>query len=170
MSANPLRMGDEDTTPANTNGTTDTGSVPNRLRQSFAAHRTLIPSKSRGIAAGYALLAVVNLIGIAAAQQGGGGGGSLGSELCGTAIATTINELAPVVLGIVVLGGLMLCYLLHAWSGMKKDPQKVQNIRDWRNRAGQTAITAPLLGKLLEIIIGFMGIGLAGCIDIVPFI
>jgi hypothetical protein len=164
-------MGDEEPTPAN--GTTDTGSVPNRLRQWFAAHRTLIPSKSRSITAAYALLAVVNLIGIAAAQQGGGGGGgggSLGSELCGTAIATTINELAPVVLGIVIVGGLMLCYLLHAWSGMKKDPQKVQNIRDWRNRAGQTAITAPLLGKLLEIIIGFMGIGLAGCIDIVPFI
>jgi hypothetical protein len=164
-------MGDEDTTPPDTNGTTDTGSVPNRLRQWSAAHRTPVPSKLRVITAGYTLLAVVNLIGIAAAQQGGGGGGgSLGSELCGTAIATTINELAPVVLGIVVLGGLMLCYLLHAWSGMKKDPQKVQNIRDWRNRAGQTAITAPLLGKLLEIIIGFMGIGLAACIDIVPFI
>ena len=153
-------MGDEDTTP-DTNGTTDTGS--NRLRQWFAAQRNRLPTTRRAIVAAYALLAASSFVAPAAAQ-------SLGSELCGTVIATTINELAPVVLGIVIVGGLMLCYLLHAWSGMKKDPQKVQNIRNWRNRAGQTAITAPLLGKLLEIIIGFMGIGLAGCIDIVPFI
>jgi hypothetical protein len=155
-------MGDEDTTP-DTNGTTDTGSVPNRLRQWFAAQRNRLPTTRRAIVAAYALLAASSFVAPAAAQ-------SLGSELCGTAIATTINELAPVVLALVIVGGLMLCYLLHAWSGMKKDPQKVQNIRQWRNRAGQTAITAPLLGKLLEIIIGFMGIGLAGCIDIVPFI
>lgn len=154
-------MGDEDTTPAN--GTTDTGNTPNRLRQWLAVQRNRLPTTRRAIVAAYALLAASSFVGSAAAQ-------SLGSELCGTVIATTINELAPVVLGIVVLGGLMLCYMLHAWSGMKKDPQKVQNIREWRNRAGQTAITAPLLGKLLEIIIGFMGIGLAGCIDIVPFI
>jgi hypothetical protein len=154
-------MGDEDTA-THVNDTTDTGSVPNRLRQWFAAQRNRLPATRRAIAAAYALLAASSFIGPAAAQ-------SAGSQLCGTVIARTVNNLAPVILTVVIVGGLMLCYLLHAWSGMKKDPQKVQNIRNWRNRAGQTALTAPLLGKLLEIIIGFMGIGLAGCIDIVPF-
>jgi fatty acid desaturase len=166
-------MGDNSTAPDATEPT-DTDGVFNRLRQRTAAHRTFpLKFRARGhlIAAAYALLAVLNLIGIAAAQQGGGGGGgSVGSQLCGTAIAQTVNQLAPVVLGVVIVGGLMLGYTLHAWSGFKKDPQKVQNIRDWRNRAITSAITAPLLGKMLELIIGFMGIGLAGCIDIVPFI
>jgi hypothetical protein len=155
-------MGDEDTT-AHVNDTGDTGSVPgsNRLRQWFAAHRNRLPTKRRIIAAAYGLFVASSFVGSAAAQ-------SAGSQICGTAIAKTVNKTAPLVLAIVVGGGLMLGYLLHAWSGFKKDPNKVQNIRDWRNRAITSAVTAPLLGKLLEIIIGFIGFGLAGCIDIVP--
>lgn len=167
-------MGANSNTPDATEPT-DTDRVSNRFRQWVAAYWNRLPTKRRVIAAAYGLLAATTLIGVAAAQEtqggdGGGGGGSLGTELCGTSIAQTINQLAPVVLGIVVIGGMMLGYLLHAWSGFKKDPSKVQNIRDWRNRAITSAITAPLLGKLLEIVIGFMGIGMASCIDIVPFI
>jgi hypothetical protein len=165
-------MGDEQNTP----DPNEMGSAPNRLRRFIAAQRTRFPSKfqARGhlITAAYGLLAAINLIGVAAAQEGGdgggGGGGSIGSEVCGTAITQTINGIAPIVLFVVVIGGLMLAYLLHAWSGFKKDPQQVQNIKNWRNRAGISAISAPLLGKALEIIIGIMGLGLAGCVDIVP--
>ncbi|EMA56469.1 hypothetical protein C451_02053 [Halococcus thailandensis JCM 13552] len=130
--------------------------------------------RGRLITAAYGLLVVANLIGVAAAQEngsgggGGGGGGNIGSEVCGTAITKTINGIAPIVLFVVVIGGLMLAYLLHAWAGFKKDPQQAKTIKDWRNRAGISAISAPLLGKALEIMIGIMGLGLAGCIDIVP--
>jgi preprotein translocase subunit SecG len=168
-------MGDNSTTP-DAPKPTEIRSVPHRLWRRVNAHRNRFPTKRRVVAAAYSLFALINLIGVTVAQQGGGGGGggsgggTVGSQLCGTAIAQTVNQLAPVVLGVVIVGGLMLGYTLHAWSGFKKDPQKVQNIRDWRNRAITSAITAPLLGKLLELVIGFMGIGLAGCIDIVPFI
>jgi hypothetical protein len=170
-------MGDECTTPDRPDEPTDTGSVPARLKQHIAASRNRLPSKRRVrgrlITAAYGLLVLANLIGVVAGQEGGGGGGgggggSIGSEVCGTAITQTINGIAPIVLFVTVIGGLILSYLLHAWSGFKKDPQQVQNVKNWRNRAGISAISAPLLGKALEIIIGIMGIGLAGCIDIVP--
>jgi hypothetical protein len=166
-------MGDNSTAPDATDPT-ETGNVLHRLRRWVSTLQNRLPTKHRLVAVAYGLFTLASFIGITAAQQsgggGGGGGGTVGSQLCGTAIAQTVNQLAPVVLGVVIVGGLMLGYTLHAWSGFKKDPQKVQNIRDWRNRAITSAITAPLLGKLLELVIGFMGIGLAGCIDIVPFI
>lgn len=169
-------MGDEDTTPETAAVTgTEMGNAHTRLRHWIAAFHNRLPSKRRVrgrlITAAYGLLVFTNLIGVVAGQDGGGGGGGggdIGSEVCGTAITETINGIAPIVLFVVVIGGLMLCYLLHAYSGFIKDPQKVQNVKNWRNRAGISAVSAPLLGKALEIIIGIMGIGLAGCIDIVP--
>jgi preprotein translocase subunit SecG len=169
-------MGDEATTPeTNAVTATETGSVLTRLRHWMSAYRNALPSKRRVcgrlITAAYGLIVVANLIGVVAGQEGGGGGGgggNIGSEVCGTAITKTINGIAPIVLFVVIIGGLMLAYLLHAWAGFKKDPQQAKTIKDWRNRAGISAISAPLLGKALEIIIGIMGLGLAGCIDIVP--
>ena len=38
-----------------------------------------------------------------------------------------------------------------------------------RNRAGYTAVTAPLLAFLLQMMIGFTGTGVDACIDLVPF-
>jgi hypothetical protein len=138
-----------------------------RLRQWVTSHSPL-SSTRRGkgtlLTAAYALLFAGNVIGIAAAQDGGGGG----SAICGTAIASTVNQVVPLALSVTVFGGLILSYLLHAYAGFKKDPNKVTQIKDWRNRAGLTAVSAPLFGKMLEIVIGFTGIGLAGCIEIVP--
>jgi hypothetical protein len=137
-----------------------------RLRQWVAAHSPL-PSTLRGkgtvLTAGYALLVVGNVIGIAAAQAGGGD-----SPICNTAIASTVNQVVPLALTVTVVGGAILSYLLHAYAGFKKDPNKVTQIKDWRNRAGLTAISAPLFGKMLEIVLGFIGLGLGGCIQIVP--
>jgi hypothetical protein len=138
--------------------------VADRLRRWGASHLS-VAGRGYGdvLAAAYAVLIAGNMVGLAVAQSGGNGG-----DLCGTAIASTVNQLSPLVLTVIVGGGLILCYLLHAYSGLKKDPQKVKEIKDWRNRAGYTAVSAPLLGKLLEIIIGFTGFAVGGCIDIVP--
>ena len=164
-------MGDDRIHPDQSDEQTDTGSTAARLNQHISAFRTRFPSKRRMrgrlITAAYGLMVVANLIGVVAGQQGGGGG-NIGNEVCGTAITETINGIAPIVLFVVVIGGLMLSYLLHAWAGFKKDPQQAKTIKDWRNRAGLSAISAPLLGKTLEIMIGIMGLGLADCIDIVP--
>jgi hypothetical protein len=140
-----------------------TEGVADRLRRWGASHIPLASTRGYGdlLGAAYGLLIAGNMVGLAAAQSGG-------SAICGTPIAKTVNKLAPLVLTVTVGGGLIMCYLLHSYSGLKKDPQKVKEIKDWRNRAGITAVSAPLLGKLLEIIIGFTGMGLASCIDIVP--
>ena len=171
-------MGDEATTPETNAATaTEAASVLTRLRHWIGMYRNALPSKRRVrgrlITAAYGLIVAANLIGVVAGQEGGGGGGgggggTIGSEVCGTAITKTINGIAPIVLFVVIIGGLMLAYLLHAWAGFKKDPQQAKTIKDWRNRAGISAISAPLLGKALEIMIGIMGLGLAGCVDIVP--
>ena len=139
--------------------------IVDRLRHWGASHLSVVTpwSDGAGLAAVYALLIAGNMVGLAAAQSGGGG-----SDLCDTQIVSTVNQLSPLVLTLTVGGGLILCYLLHSYSGLKKDPQKVKEIKDWRNRAGMTAISAPLLGKLLEIIIGFTGFGVGECLDIVP--
>lgn len=138
-----------------------------RLRQWVTSHLP-VPSTLRGkgavLTAGYAVLLGGNVIGIAAAQAGGDGG----SPICGTAIASTVNQVVPLALTVTVFGGLILSYLLHAYAGFKKDPNKVTQIKNWRNRAGLTAISAPLFGKMLEIVLGFIGLGLGGCIQIVP--
>lgn len=114
----------------------------------------------RGLTAAYILLFAVNLTGLAAAQAG--------SKICNTPISNTVNKVAPLILAVIVMGGLMMTYILHAWSGVKKDPQKAKEVKDWRNRAGISAASAPLVGKFLEIVIGITGFGLASCIDIIP--
>jgi hypothetical protein len=157
----------DEMTPPNSTETTETGRVP-QLRQWITSHSPLSASWDYGdvFAGTYALLFAVNMVGIAAAPPTTGG--NVGQSLCNTAITRTVNSVAPLALAVVVVGGLMLTYLLHAYAGFKKDPNKVKEIKDWRNRAGITAVSAPLLGKLLEIIIGFTGLGLAPCIDIIP--
>lgn len=110
--------------------------------------------------AAYGLHFAGHLVGLASAQAG--------QQLCGTPIARTINAVSPLALAIVVIGGSILGYLLHAYSGFKKDPTKVKEVKDWRNRAAFTALSAPLVGKLIEVVIEIIGFGLAGCIDIIP--
>jgi hypothetical protein len=150
-----------------THSTEPTGDEPtsrlDRLRHWGTAVTQTMPESGRDgrvLTAAYVLLFTVNMTGIAAAQAG--------SNLCGTPIVQTVNAVAPLALAVVVTGGLIITYVLHAYSGFKKDPQKAKEVKDWRNRAGYGALSAPLVGKLLEIIIGVIGFGLAGCIDIIP--
>lgn len=95
--------------------------------------------------------------------------GSVGSQLCGTPIAQTINRVVPLAIAVLMTVGLVLAYLLHAGSGLAKSTEQVRFYRNWRNRAGMSAVTAPLVGYLLEMVLGFTGVGMAGCVDLVPF-
>lgn len=96
-------------------------------------------------------------------------GGSVGSQLCGTPIAQTINRVVPLAIAVLMTVGLVLAYLLHAGSGLAKSTDQVRFYKNWRNRAGMSAVTAPLVGYLLEMVLGFTGVGMAGCIHLVPF-
>ncbi|WP_332900377.1 hypothetical protein [Haladaptatus sp. CMSO5] len=84
-------------------------------------------------------------------------------------MATTINQAAPLIVGILMIGGAILSYVLHNASAFPKDPQSVQSIKNWRNRAAFASITTPLFAIIMEMFIGFTGVGLANCVDIVPF-
>lgn len=94
----------------------------------------------------------------------------VGTGICGTPLASTINEAAPLVIGLLMFGGAVLSYTLHNASAFPKDPQSVQAMKNWRNRAAFASVTTPLFALLMELFIGFTGVGLADCIDIVPFL
>ncbi|MFH5802369.1 hypothetical protein [Haladaptatus sp. CMAA 1911] len=104
--------------------------------------------------------------GAAVAQQGGG---PVGQGLCGTPLASTINQAAPLVIGLLMFGGALLAVALHAASGLLKNPNSKKEIKSWRNNAAFTAVTAPLFAFMLQLFLGFTGANLANCINLVPF-
>jgi hypothetical protein len=109
------------------------------------------------------LVATLALIQPAAAQS------TVGSELCRTPIAEFINSTVPLVVALAMIAGLVFAFLMHARSGVARDTEQARFYRDWRNRAGYTAVTVPLLAFLLQLLIGFTGTGIADCVDMVPF-
>lgn len=116
---------------------------------------------SLGIAA---VAAFVGMTAPVAAQE------TAGSGICGTPLADTINQAAPLVIGLLMIGGAMLSYILHNAAGLVKDPERVAAIKDWRNRAAFTSITTPLFALVMQLFIGFTGVSLASCVDLVPFV
>lgn len=102
-------------------------------------------------------------VGAAAAQS------DVGNTLCGTPIADFINGAAPLVVSLAMLVGAVFAAYLHARSGVARDAEEAQYYMDWRNRAGYTAVTAPLLAFFVQMLIGLTGIGIADCINLVPF-
>ncbi|MFH5801565.1 hypothetical protein [Haladaptatus sp. CMAA 1911] len=94
---------------------------------------------------------------------------TIGSDLCGTPLARTINFAAPLAVGITMIASSILAYVLHNAAAFPKDPQSVQSIKAWRNRAVYAAVTTPLFAFVLDLLIRSTGVGLAGCVDIVPF-
>ena len=96
-------------------------------------------------------------------------GNTVGNGICGTPLANTINQAAPLIVGILMIGGAILSYILHNASAFPKDPQAVQSIKNWRNRAAFASVTTPLFALIMQMFIGFSGVGLAICVDIVPF-
>ena len=119
--------------------------------------------RRRILVVGFVLgVSVPLFIGTAAAQ-------TVGGSLCGTPIADFINSAAPLVVALAMIVGTVFAYLMHSRAGLARDAEQAQFYLDWRNRAGYTAVTAPLLAFLLEMMIGFTGTGVAGCIELVPF-
>ncbi|WP_245756983.1 hypothetical protein [Halogranum rubrum] len=98
-----------------------------------------------------------------AAQEG------VGSGVCGTPIAETINQAAPLIVGTLMIGASILAYILHTAAAFPKDPQSVQTLKNWRNRAATSAITTPLFAVVIEMFIGFTGTSISDCISLVPF-
>lgn len=109
------------------------------------------------------LYSLVLFVGNVAAQS------DVGNTLCGTPIADFINGAAPLVVSLAMLVGAVFAAYLHARSGVARDVEEAQYYMDWRNRAGYTAVTAPLLAFLVQMLIGLTGIGIADCINLVPF-
>ena len=135
-----------------------------KLAKAVQTHTKSVYRYSRFIGrGGLALLVVATTT--ATAQSGG----SVGSEICGTPLADTINQGAPLIVGILMIGGAILAYILHNASAFPQDPQTVQSVKNWRNRAAFASITTPLFAVVMQLFIGFTGVGLASCIDLVPF-
>lgn len=108
-------------------------------------------------------LIVVTMSTTAAAQEG------VGSGICGTPLAETINQAAPLVVGTLMIGAAILSYILHTAAAFPKDPQSVQTFKNWRNRAAMSAVTTPLFAVVIEMFIGFTGTSTAECVSLVPF-
>ena len=122
------------------------------------------PARRRATAViGGAIITLQVLIAPVAAQS------TVGSSLCGTPIANFINSAAPLIVALAMVVGTVFAYVMHTRAGFAGDTEQARFYIDWRNRAGYTAVTAPLLAFLLEMMIGFTGTGVASCINLVPF-
>jgi len=93
----------------------------------------------------------------------------VGDTLCGTPIAEFINGIVPLVVSLAMIVGAVFAAFMHARAGVARDAEQARFYLDWRNRAGYTAVTAPLLAFLIQMVIGLTGTGIASCIDLVPF-
>ncbi|UPV98928.1 hypothetical protein M0R88_10335 [Halorussus gelatinilyticus] len=116
--------------------------------------------------AAYALGSVAGLALVsntASAQQ------VVGSDLCGTPLADTINFAAPLFVGLLMIASAILAYILHNAAAFPKDPQSVESVKNWRNRATFSAVTTPLFAVVIQLLIQSTGVGLAECVNIIPF-
>jgi hypothetical protein len=108
-------------------------------------------------------LPLIVFVGPAAAQS------EVGNTLCGTPIAEFINGVVPLVVGLAMIVGAVFAAFMHARAGVARDAEQARFYLDWRNRAGYTAVTAPLLAFIIQMLIGFTGTGVASCVNLVPF-
>ncbi len=95
---------------------------------------------------------------------------AVGSGLCGTPISRLLNEAGPLVVSIVMLGGTLFSMVLHGSAGLLRDPEEVRHYRKWRTRSVKGVLGAPILGYFLEVMLGYLGLNVDSCIDIVPFL
>jgi hypothetical protein len=109
------------------------------------------------------LLTLILFVGPAAAQT------EVGDTLCGTPIADFINGVVPLVVGLAMIVGAVLAAFMHARAGVARDAEQARFYLDWRNRAGYTAVTAPLPAFIIQMLIGFTGTGIASCVKLVSF-
>ncbi|SEP27152.1 hypothetical protein SAMN04487948_13015 [Halogranum amylolyticum] len=130
--------------------------MPGRIDMSTLFERTCRTVLTAGV-----LLATTSTT--VAAQEG------VGSGICGTPLAETVNQAAPLIVGTLMIGASILAYILHTAAAFPRDPQSVQTIKNWRNRAAISAITTPLFAFVIEMFIGFTGTSISNCVSLVPF-
>ncbi|WP_225741171.1 hypothetical protein [Halorussus halophilus] len=99
---------------------------------------------------------------VAAQQQ-------VGSDICGTPLADTINFAAPLFVGILMISSAILAYILHNAAALPKNPDAVEGIKNWRNRAAFSTVTTPLFAVVIQLLIQSTGVGLTDCVNIIPF-
>lgn len=156
--------------PSGADGTAQRGTNGDSGRDSEARFAVSAPQSSGGRnlrkatrLGVVAWLVTQPLIGTAAAQT------QVGKALCGTPIATFINGSVPLVVSLAMIVGAVFAAFMHARAGVAADAEQARFYMDWRNRAGYTAVTAPLLAFLIQMLIGMTGTGIAECINLVPF-
>ena len=123
-----------------------------------------VPKRRTALSTGFLLLAgtIFASTPVAAQQQ-------VGSDICGTPLADTINYAAPLFVGILMISSAILAYLLHNAAAFPKNPDAVEGIKGWRNRAAFSTVTTPLVAVVIQLLIQSTGVGLAGCVNIIPF-
>lgn len=95
--------------------------------------------------------------------------GELGGGVCGTPLANTLNESAPLIIGILMVAGAIVTYIAHMYGGLVRDPNKMQEVKEYRNSAGFATITTPFVAWFILQLLTFANVELASCIDLVPF-
>jgi len=68
-----------------------------------------------------------------------------------------------------MIASAILAYLLHNLAGLPKNPNTVELVKDWRNRAAFSAVTTPLFAVVIQLLIQSTGVGVAKCVNIIPF-
>ena len=99
---------------------------------------------------------------VAAQQQ-------VGADICGTPLADTVNFAAPLFVGITMIASAILAYVLHNAAAFPKSPQSVEAVKNWRNRAAFSTVTTPLVAVVIQMLLQSTGIGIANCVNIIPF-
>lgn len=137
--------------------------IANHLQNALQQARTTGSCRSALGAALASGLPLTLFVGPAAAQT------EVGNTLCGTPIAEFINGVVPLVVSLAMIVGAVFAAFMHARAGVARDAEQARFYLDWRNRAGYTAVTAPLLAFLIQMLIGLTGTGIASCVNLVPF-
>lgn len=110
---------------------------------------------------GVSAVATTAVVGVAQAQSSSG--------ICASPFAQTMNTGVPLAVGILMACAIVLAYLLNIYAGLKRDPNKAQEIKDWRNRSGLTAVSTPILAWIIVRLAEASGYTVASCITLVPF-
>lgn len=127
------------------------------------AHTLTRRVRRHAIAAGAGgLLGIVAITGMAAAQ-------TVGDSVCDGPIGSLMAEGVPMILGIVILGGVAVTAAAHGASGFFKNPEKSTKYKQWRNNAAMGAVGAIPLAWLMVEFLSLIGIGIAECANPIPF-
>ena len=106
-------------------------------------------------------IAMYGTVGLAAAQ---GGGCPLPQQA-----ATGLSQTSQQLVGIIIIAGIVAAGIAEGISRIKRDPNEEADWKQYRNGAAMSVVTVPLLMWFIVNTAGNFGIGIAQCVDLVPF-